>query len=123
MKLVSLSGVVPIALAFALTIPALAQDAAGRRIAAADFDMLEAAQSAANAKAGPRTVPGRSIPVPATASPELQAVIAAPYRIPSWNADPKSAEEWKELISSSRPRPPRCRWHAREARRHASSRP
>ena len=39
LKLVSLSGVVPIVLAFALTIPALAQDAAGRRIAAAEFDM------------------------------------------------------------------------------------
>jgi monoterpene epsilon-lactone hydrolase len=61
LKFVSLSGVVPIALAFALTIPALAQDAAGRRIAAAEFDMLEAAQSAANAAVGPRTVPGRSI--------------------------------------------------------------
>ena len=57
LKLVSLFGVVPIALAFALTIPGLAQDAAGRRIAAAEFDMLEAAQSAANATAGPRTVP------------------------------------------------------------------
>jgi len=40
LKLVSLFGVVPIALAFALTIPGLAQDAAGRRIAAAEFDML-----------------------------------------------------------------------------------
>ena len=98
MKLVSLSGVVPIALAFALTIPGLAQDAAGRRIAAAEFDMLEAAQSAANATAGPRTVPGRSIPVPATVSPELQAVIAAPYTKDTWNSDPKSAEEWKDLV-------------------------
>jgi monoterpene epsilon-lactone hydrolase len=75
LKLVSLFGVVPIALAFALTIPGLAQDAAGRRIAAAEFDMLEAAQSAANATAGPRTVPGRSIPVPATVSPELGVTI------------------------------------------------
>jgi epsilon-lactone hydrolase len=98
MKIVSLSGVVPIALAFALTIPALAQDAAGRRIAAAEFDMLEAAQSAANATAGPRTVPGRSIPVPGTVSPELQAMIAAPYTKDGWNADPKSAEEWKDLV-------------------------
>jgi len=99
LKLVSLFGVVPIALAFALTIPGLAQDAAGRRIAAAEFDMLEAAQSAANATAGPRTVPGRSIPVPATVSPELQAVIAAPYTKDGWNADPKSAQEWKDLVS------------------------
>jgi epsilon-lactone hydrolase len=98
LKLVSLFGVVPIALAFALTIPGLAQDAAGRRIAAAEFDMLEAAQSAANATAGPRTVPGRSIPVPGTVSPELQAMIAAPYTKDGWNADPKSAEEWKDLV-------------------------
>ena len=63
-----------------------------------DFATLEAAQSAANAKPGPRTVPGRSIPVPDTASARLQTAIAAPYRIPSWNANPKSAAEWKELI-------------------------
>jgi acetyl esterase/lipase len=98
LKLVSLFGVVPIALAFALTIPALAQDAAGRRIAAAEFDMLEAAQNAANATAGPRTVPGRSIPVPTTVSPELQAMIGAPYTKDGWNADPRSAQEWKDLV-------------------------
>ena len=66
----------------------------------ADFPALEATQSAANAKPGPRTVPGRTIPVPTTASPHLQAMIAAPYRVPGWNADPKDAAEWKELISS-----------------------
>src|SRR3954451_16157475 len=60
--------------------------------------MLEAAQSGANATAGRRTVPGRSIPVPATVSPELQAVIAAPYTKDGWNADPKSAQEWKDLV-------------------------
>jgi hypothetical protein len=43
-------------------------------------------------------VPGRSIPVPGTVSPELQAVIAAPYTKDLWNADPKSAEEWKDLV-------------------------
>jgi hypothetical protein len=72
MKVVSLSGVIPIALTLVLTLPALAQDAAGQRSPAADFATLEAAQNAANAKAGPRTVPGRSIPVPTTASKELQ---------------------------------------------------
>ena len=99
MKVVSLSGVIPIALTLVLTLPALAQDAAGQRSPAADFATLEAAQNAANAKAGPRTVPGRSIPVPTTASKELQASIAAPYRVPNWNANPKSAAEWKELIN------------------------
>ena len=99
MKLVSLSGVIPFTLTLALTLPALAQDASGQRSPAADFASLEAAQNAANAQAGPRTVPGRSIPVPSTASKELQVSIAAPYRVPNWNANPKSAAEWKELIN------------------------
>ena len=60
---------------------------------------LEAVENTANAKPGPRTVPGRAIPVPSAASPEMQAIIAAPYRLPNWNADPKSPAEWKELIS------------------------
>jgi epsilon-lactone hydrolase len=37
--------------------------------------------------------------VPTTASPELQATIAAPYRVPNWNANPKNAAEWKQLIN------------------------
>ena len=86
-------------LTVALSLPVSAQDAASQRGPATDFTTLEAAQNAANAKAGPRTVPGRSIPVPTTASKELQASIAAPYRVPNWNADPKSAAEWKELIN------------------------
>ena len=64
-----------------------------------DFAVLEKQMNAANAAAGARIVPGRSIPVPDTASKELQAAIAAPYRVPAWNADPKSAAEWKELIN------------------------
>jgi len=63
------------------------------------FAVLEAKENAANAKAGPRTVPGRVIPVPPTVSPELQTAIAAPYRLPNWNANPKGAQEWKELIN------------------------
>jgi hypothetical protein len=39
------------------------------------------------------------IPVPNTVSPQLQASIAAPYRLPAWNADPKTAAEWKALIN------------------------
>jgi epsilon-lactone hydrolase len=65
----------------------------------AGYAALEAQANAANGKAGSRTVPGRAIPVPGTVSPELQAAIASPYRIPTWNADPKSAAEWKELIN------------------------
>jgi acetyl esterase/lipase len=65
-----------------------------------DFVTIDARQNAGNALAGPRTVPGRSIPVPDTVSPELRADIAAPYRLPNWNANPKSAAEWKELVAS-----------------------
>ena len=66
---------------------------------AADFAALEAVQSEANATSGPRAVPARSIPVPGTVSPELQALAAAPYRVPAWNANPKSAGEWKDLVA------------------------
>jgi acetyl esterase/lipase len=69
------------------------------RMGTPDFAVLEKQMNAANAAAGARIVPGRSIPVPDTASKELQAAIAAPYRVPAWNADPKSAAEWKELIN------------------------
>jgi hypothetical protein len=37
-----------------------------------------------NSKAGPRIVPGRVILVPDTVSPQLQAAIAAPFRVPAW---------------------------------------
>jgi monoterpene epsilon-lactone hydrolase len=76
--------------------------AASAQVAAppdAGFAALEAQENAANSKAGPRTVPGRVIPVPGTVSPQLQAAIAAPFRTPNWNADPKTAAEWKELIT------------------------
>jgi epsilon-lactone hydrolase len=95
--MIRITALIPFALTAALALPALTQTAAGE--AGPDFATLEAAQNAANAKPGPRTVPGRVIPVPGTASPELQATIAAPYRAPAWNANPKSAAEWKELIS------------------------
>jgi epsilon-lactone hydrolase len=77
--------------------PARAADTAAAP--AQDFATLEAAENAANAKAGPRTVPGRSIDVPGTVSPQFQAQIAAPYRVPAWNANPKNAAEWKELVA------------------------
>jgi epsilon-lactone hydrolase len=110
---------IPLALAAALALPALAvlataQDASVGRGPAPDFAALEAAQNAANAKAGPRTVPGRSIPVPTTASEQLQASIAAPYRVPTWNANPKSAAEWKEVIAKAAAAGAPARKEARE---------
>jgi epsilon-lactone hydrolase len=81
---------------------ALTSIAASAQVAApADpgFAATQAQENAANSKAGPRTVPGRAIPVPDTVSPQFRATIAAPYRVPAWDADPKSAAEWKDLIS------------------------
>jgi epsilon-lactone hydrolase len=62
------------------------------------WEQIEATQNAANKQAGPRLVPGRSIPVPNTVSPSLQTTIAAPYRVPAWDANPKDAADWKTLI-------------------------
>jgi acetyl esterase/lipase len=54
-----------------------------------------ASQAAANATAGERAAPAKAIPVPTEdVSPELQALIKAPYP-PSLTADPKTPEEWK----------------------------
>jgi len=67
--------------------------------AASDFASLEAVQNAANGKPGPRTVPGRAIPVPTDVSSQLQAAIAAPYRMPAWDLNPQSAAEWKAMVA------------------------
>src|ERR1700674_3007045 len=81
----------------AVAATALMSAAAAQLATPADpgFGAVEAQESTANGKAGPRHVPGRIIPVPDTVSPQLQDVIAGPYRVPAWNADPKSVAEWK----------------------------
>jgi len=83
----------------AIVAVAFTSAAAAQLAAPADpgYAAMEAQQNAANTKAGPRVVPGRMIPVPNTVSPQLQASIAAPYRLPAWNADPKTTTEWKAL--------------------------
>src|SRR5262245_30761672 len=93
--------------------PATAQDATGSR-PPPDFAALEAQMNAANGAAGPRTVPGRSIPVPTTASAQLQAIIAEPYRAAVWNAHPKTAAEWKEFVSKNAAATAALRQQARE---------
>jgi epsilon-lactone hydrolase len=45
-------------------------------------------------------VPARTMPVPATVSPEMQVLIAAPLS-QAWNVVPKSVEEWKTLSAPS----------------------
>jgi epsilon-lactone hydrolase len=53
-----------------------------------------ASQAAANAEAGDRVAPAKKIPVPTEdVSPQLQALIKAPYP-PSLDADPKTPQEW-----------------------------
>ncbi len=65
----------------------------------ADFKSLEAPQVAANTAPGPRSLPARVIPVPSVdMSAEAQALAAAPYRAPAWNANPASDAEWRVLI-------------------------
>src|SRR5262245_4572867 len=67
-----------------------------------------AAPSAARAQSAPaarqsfaaRKLPARTLPVPDTVSPELRAVIAAPYP-PNWNAIPRNAAAWKKLAAGS----------------------
>jgi acetyl esterase/lipase len=45
-----------------------------------------------------RHLPQRDVAIPDTVSPSMQAVIGRPLP-PTWNEHPKSAEEWKVLIS------------------------
>ncbi len=46
----------------------------------------------------PRDVAAKSIPVPGTVSPELQAVIAQPLRA-GWNTPPDTPESWARLVA------------------------
>jgi monoterpene epsilon-lactone hydrolase len=56
--------------------------------------------AASASAADPRAVPARTLPVPDTVSPGLQALIAAPYP-EGWNVIPPSASAWKALASQS----------------------
>lgn len=47
----------------------------------------------------PREVPVRTLPVPNTVSPELQARIGAPLR-PGWDTPPTTLEGWKTLAAA-----------------------
>jgi epsilon-lactone hydrolase len=47
----------------------------------------------------PRELPARSIPVPETASPQVQKMIAAPLS-PTWNVIPTTPEGWKEQVNA-----------------------
>ncbi|HEY1454585.1 MAG TPA: alpha/beta hydrolase [Roseiarcus sp.] len=87
-----------LALALAAAIAALPARPASAPGASEDFEAIAAAQAVANAKPGPRTTPGMVIPVPtADVSPEMQAIIAAPYG--PFRDAPGTAAEWKRKIA------------------------
>ncbi len=68
----------------------------GAVVAAAVFS-----QTAQGEDAAPALAPGcRSIPVPTTASPELQALIAGPGNL-NWRQRPASAEAWHEIVKGT----------------------
>jgi monoterpene epsilon-lactone hydrolase len=60
---------------------------------------LAAAGSSAQTTLAPREAPAKSIPVPLTGSPQMQALIAAPLR-PGWNVLPTNADEWRSATAA-----------------------
>jgi monoterpene epsilon-lactone hydrolase len=44
-------------------------------------------------------IPSRRLPAPATVSPQIQTIIQEPIS-PTWNVLPKTADEWKALVSA-----------------------
>jgi epsilon-lactone hydrolase len=66
-------------------------------VATAPAPRIGAAQTPAPA---PLEVPARTVPVPTTVSPEMQALIGAPLSA-NWNVVPKTAEEWKTISAGS----------------------
>src|SRR5258706_4454824 len=48
---------------------------------------------------GPREVPAKTVPVPETASPQIQKQIAAPLTA-TWNVIPTTPEGWKEQVNA-----------------------
>jgi epsilon-lactone hydrolase len=47
-----------------------------------------------------REVPAKTIPVPDTVSPQMQAIIEQPYT-PIWNVVPKTPDEWKAIVDKA----------------------
>src|SRR6266508_848040 len=50
--------------------------------------------------AGARELPSRSIPVPDTVSPQMQAIIARPLD-PDFNLVPQTTAEWKATVAEA----------------------
>ncbi len=90
------------ACAAALAVPLLGATALDAQTAPGapnpDFSALETAQDAANGAPGPRSVPRKTVPVPDDVDPATQALVAAPYRVPAWNANPPDAAGWRAIV-------------------------
>jgi acetyl esterase/lipase len=75
-------------------------DRVARWLALGAVAMVLPAGHAQTPARGPLEVPARTVPVPTTVSPEMQALIAAPLSA-TWNVVPKSLDEWKALSAPS----------------------
>jgi monoterpene epsilon-lactone hydrolase len=62
-----------------------------------DFAALQAAQGAANSKAGPRTVPAKVLPIPSDLDPATAMLVAAPYS-QFWNLNAPDDAGWREIV-------------------------
>ena len=60
--------------------------------------LLATPLACAQAAASERDVPAKKLPIPATVSPQMQKLIAAPLT-PTWNVIPKTADEWKQQVN------------------------
>ena len=73
---------------------------AGRAVAVAALLALGAGPALAQSPPlAPRDVPARSLPVPGTVSPQMQALIAQPLRT-AWDAPPTTPEGWRALAQA-----------------------
>ena len=68
-------------------------------LTAATALLLAATPAIAETALAPREEPAKSIPVPATVSPAMQAVVAQPLRA-NWDKPPTTPEGWTDLAKS-----------------------
>jgi monoterpene epsilon-lactone hydrolase len=73
---------------------------AGFVFVAAAIIVLSVPDTKSQTPAEPRQIPARSVPVPTTVSPEMQALVGAPLSA-NWNVAPKTVEEWRTLSAPS----------------------
>jgi hypothetical protein len=70
-----------------------------RRAVAAAFALIASTAVAQTSAPPVLDVPAKKIPVPQTASPEIQKLIALPYS-GVWNVFPPTPEAWKQQIGA-----------------------